>query len=70
MVKGVIFCEELTGGALTLPLLQLALGEETAERDGGENGVEGFCGDGAEASGVVGPDVEVAPREPAGESED
>ena len=62
--------EELTGGALIFPLLLLALGEETAERDCGENGVDGFCGEGAEASGVVGPEVEVAPKEPAGESED
>ena len=62
--------EELTGGVLMLPLPLLALGEETADRDCGENGVDGFCGDAAEAKGVVGPDVDVAPKEPAGESDD
>lgn len=62
--------EELTGGALIFPLPLFALGEETADRDCGENGVDGFCGEDAEASGVVGPDVDVAPKEPAGDSED
>lgn len=64
--------EALTGGTLTLPPPPppQALGEETAERDGGEKGVDGFCGEGAEASGVVGPDVDVAPRDPAGDKDD
>ena len=63
--------EALTGGTLlALPAAPLALGEETAEREGGEKGVEGFCGEAAAASGVAGADVGAAPREPAGERDD